>query len=88
MFIYICQAAPCFQFSKKLNNRNSGKIPLVGCGCLLVVYGRLPVVCGRFLMVWYRLLWFVVVLHVVCGGLQSLPLLVTTISENLLYVNY
>ena len=88
MFIYLCQAALCFQFSKKLNNRNSGKIPLVVCGCLLVVYGRLPVVCGRFLMVWYRLLWFVVVLHVVCGGLRSLPLLVTTISENLLYVNY
>ena len=47
MFIYICQAPPCFLFMKKLNNWNSEKVYLVVCGCLLVVCGRLLVVCGR-----------------------------------------
>ena len=46
MFTYICQAPPCFQFTKKLNNRNSGKVYLVVRGCLQVDFGRLLVVCS------------------------------------------
>ena len=55
MFIYICQAPPCFQFTKKLNNWNSEKVCLVIRGCLLVVCGRLLVVSGHLLVVWGRL---------------------------------
>ena len=43
MFIYICQAPPCFQ---KLNNWNSKKVYLVVCGCLLVVCGGLWLSAG------------------------------------------
>ena len=63
MFAYICEALPCFQFMKKLNNWNSEKVYLVVCGCLLVICGCLLVFCGRLL--------------VVCGGLW-LFVLVTT----------
>ena len=41
MFAYICEALPCFQFMKKLNNWNSEKVYLVVCGRLLVVCGGL-----------------------------------------------
>ena len=58
--IYICQAPPHFQLTKKLNNWNLENIYLVVCGCLLVPCGRLQVVCGRLLVVCGRLL-------VVCG---------------------
>ena len=57
MFIYICQTPPHFQFTKKWNNLNSGKVYLVVCGCLwfvvvlLVVSGHLVVVRGCLLMV-------------------------------------
>ena len=44
------------------------------CGRLLVVCGHLLVVCGRLRVVSDRLYSFVVV----CGGLRSLPVLVTT----------
>ena len=58
MFIYICQAAPCFQFSKKF-----GRLWLFagglwsfsdGLGSFVVVCVRLHVVCGH-------LWWFAVV---------------------------
>ena len=81
MFIYICQAPPCFQ---KLNNWNPEKVCLVICGCLLVVYGHLLVVCGHLLVVcgcsWSfvgGLCWFVV-----CVGLWPLLVLVTTSSND------
>ena len=59
MFIYICQAPPCFQFTKKINNWNSEKVYLVVCGCFLVI--RLLVVYGG--LCWFLVVcsWFVVV---------------------------
>ena len=33
MFIYTSQAPSCFQFTKKLNKWNSGKVYLLVCGC-------------------------------------------------------
>ena len=39
LFIYLCQALPCFQLMKKLNNWNSKVVYLVVCSCLLVVCG-------------------------------------------------
>ena len=93
IFIYICQTPPHFQFTKKINNWNSEKVYLVVCSCLLVVCGRLVVVCGcllvlcghllvvcgRLLVVCDRLCSFVMV----CGGLWSLPVLVTTVLNTL-----
>ena len=48
MFIYIFQAPPHFQFTKKKKKkRKSENVYLVVCGCLLVVSGCLLVVsCG------------------------------------------
>ena len=46
MFIYTYQASSCFQFTKKLNKWNSGKVYLLVCGCLLLVCGCLMVVYG------------------------------------------
>ena len=68
MFIYICQAPPHLQFTKKINNWNSEKFYLVVCDCLQVV-------CGRLLVVWDHLCSFVVV----CVRLCSLLVLVTTL---------
>ena len=89
MFIYICQAPPHFQFTKKINDCNSEKIYLVVCGylfvvcgCLLVVYSYLLVICshllvfcGRLMVVCDCLCLFVVV----CCCLQSLHVAVATI---------
>ena len=70
MFVYICQAPPCFQFTKRINNWNSGKFYLV-LFLLWLFAGDLwlfVVVCGGLLVVCGRLWWFVVV----CGDLWSL----------------
>ena len=60
MFIYICQAPLCFQFTKESSNGNLEKVYLVICGCLVLVCGRLLVVCVPLLVVCGRLWWFVV----------------------------
>ena len=62
MFIY--QSPLSFQFTKKLNNWNSEKDYLVGCGYLLVV-------CGRLLMISGGLWLFVGGLWSFAGGLWS-----------------
>ena len=46
MFITICQASSCFQFTKKLNDWNLGKVYMAAYGYLLVVCGHLLVACG------------------------------------------
>ena len=72
MFIYISQALPCFPFTKKLNNWNSEKLYLFICGCLLVVYARLLVVCACLWLFAGGLWSYVVVcghLLVMCGRL-------------------
>ena len=72
MFIYMCQAAPCFQFSKKKKKKKkkSGfrKDSFVVCGCLLVVcggfsdgLGSFVAACGRLDGVCGGFWWFVIV---------------------------
>ena len=90
MFIYICQTSTHFQLTKKPNNWNLEKVHLVVCGYFLVVWGRLMVVCGRLLVVCGCLLVVsdhLSVFVVVCGGLWSLPVLVSTIYDPKLYAH-
>ena len=75
MLIYICQALPRFQFTKKLDNSNLEKDHLVVCGCLLIVYSRWLVACGCLLAVCDCLCSFVVI----CVCFLSLPVLLTTV---------
>ena len=76
--------------TKKPNNWNLEKVHLVVCGYFLVVWGRLMVVCGRLLVVCGCLLVVsdhLSVFVVVCGGLWSLPVLVSTIYDPKLYAH-
>ena len=82
MFIYICQTPPHFQFTKKLNNWNSEKVYLVVCGCLLVVCSRLSGGLWLFARSFWSFAGGLCSFVLVCSGLWSLSVLVTTIHTS------